>query len=321
MDWSDRIGRRIKLRDLHILIAIADTGSMAKAAAKLRISTPVVSKTMLDLEHTLAVRLLDRGPQGVELTPYGQALLQCGINVFDDMRQGVRSIEHLADPSSGNVRIGCTEIVMSSLVPAIAEKFLRQYPGVRLDVSLTNPGEQQIRELRERNIDLLITRGIGQLPGEDVQSEVLFDEPFVAVAGDPSRWAKKRNVALADIIEEPWVLPSYQSAPGALIAEMFRDAGLQPPQPSLSTISSQCTITLISTGQFVGFLPTSVASFNARRGGLKILPIRLRSPRVPLAIIFVKNRTMSPAVGLFISCAREVVRSLVRSPGVRANEL
>lgn len=313
MDWSDRIGRRIKLRDLHILMTIADTGSMAKAAAKLRISTPVVSKTMLGLEHTLAVRLLDRGPQGVELTPYGRALLQCGINVFDDMRQGVRAIADLADPSSGEVRIGCTEIVMSNLVPVIAGKFLRQHPQVRLDVSLTNPGEQQIRELQDRKIDLLITRGLGQFAESDFDTEILFDEAFVVVAGDRSRWAKKRSAGLADLIKEPWVLPPYHTAPGALIAEMFRKAGLQPPQPSLSTISSQCTIALISTGQFVGFLPTSIASLNARRGGLKILPLRLASPRVPLAIVFVKNRTMSPAVGSFISCTRDVVTSLARS--------
>ena len=68
MDWSDRIGRRIKLRDLHILMAIADTGSMAKAAARLRISHPAISKTISDIEGTLGVRLLDRGSQGAELT-------------------------------------------------------------------------------------------------------------------------------------------------------------------------------------------------------------------------------------------------------------
>jgi DNA-binding transcriptional LysR family regulator len=312
MDWSDRIGRRIKLRDLHILMAIADTGSMAKAAAKLRISTPVVSKTMLGLEHTLAVKLLDRGSRGVELTPYGRALLQCGINVFDDMRQAVRAIANLADPSSGEVRIGCTEIVMSNLVPVIAGKFLRQHPQVRLDVSLTNPGEQQIQELQDRKIDLLITRGLGEFAESDFNTEILFDEPFVVVAGDRSPWAKKRSFGLAHLIKEPWVLPPYHTAPGALIAEMFRDAGLQPPQPSLSTISSQCTIALISTGQFVGFLPASIASLNARRGALKILPLRLASPRVPLAIVWVKNRTMSPAVDLFISCTRDVVTSLAR---------
>src|ERR1700751_2631765 len=86
MDWSDRIGRRIKLRDLHVLLAVAEAGSMAKASQKLAISHPVVSKTISDLEHTLGVKLFDRTSQGVEVTRYGAALLKCGVNVFDEMR-------------------------------------------------------------------------------------------------------------------------------------------------------------------------------------------------------------------------------------------
>ena len=72
MDWSDRVGRRVKLRDLHILLAVAEQGSMTKASAKLAISHPVVSKTISDLEQTLGVKLFERNSQGVELTAYGQ---------------------------------------------------------------------------------------------------------------------------------------------------------------------------------------------------------------------------------------------------------
>ena len=93
MDWSDRIGRRIRLRDLHVVLAVAEAGSMAKAAQKLAISHPVVSKTISDLEHTLGVKLFDRTSQGVELTAYGQVVLKCGVNVFDDMRQGLKQID------------------------------------------------------------------------------------------------------------------------------------------------------------------------------------------------------------------------------------
>ena len=105
MDWSDRVGHRIQLRDLHVLMAIADTGSMAKAAAKLGISHPAISKTISEIEGTLGVRLFDRNSQGVELTAHGEVLLRCGINVFDEMQQGLRSLEHLSDPNSGEVRL------------------------------------------------------------------------------------------------------------------------------------------------------------------------------------------------------------------------
>ena len=311
MDWSDRIGRRIKLRDLHILMAVADTGSMAKAAARLGISHPAVSKAISEIEGTLGVRLFDRGSQGAELTAYGEVLLRCGINVFDEMQQGLRSLEHLSDPNSGEVRLGCTDIILHSLVPAIVRDFSKKHPGVQLDVKLTNPGGHQIQELRERKIDLLITRATGQQ--DDFHSEALFDEPFVFVVGAHSELARMRRIALKDIIKGNWVLPPYDSAPGALIAEVFRASGFSPPKPVVKTIAIQLTVSLIASGEFVGILPASVAALSAHRTTLRALPLKSAGPRISAEIVFLKNRTLSPAVEAFINCAREVTKSLVRA--------
>src|SRR3989440_5514292 len=134
MDWADRIGRRVRLRDLHIVLAVADAGSMAKASTHLSISHPVVSKTISELEHTLGVRLFDRNPQGVELTAYGRALLKCGVIVFDEMRQGLKQIEFLTDPDGGELRVGCPEIMIAGILPPTVERFSHQYPRVRLHV-------------------------------------------------------------------------------------------------------------------------------------------------------------------------------------------
>src|ERR1700730_10179877 len=107
VDWESRIGRRLRLRDLHIFFAVADCGSMAKAGTRLRVTQPAISKAIGDLEAAVGVRLVDRSPRGVEPTAYGYALLKCGVAVFDELRQGIRSIEALADPTAGEVRIGC----------------------------------------------------------------------------------------------------------------------------------------------------------------------------------------------------------------------
>src|SRR5215475_13992522 len=104
MQWTDRIGRRVKLRDLHILLAVVQEGSMSRAADRLAISHPVVSKTIANLEHVLGVRLLDRTAQGTEPTAYGRALLACGTIVFDEMRRGVQQIAFLSDPTVGDLR-------------------------------------------------------------------------------------------------------------------------------------------------------------------------------------------------------------------------
>src|SRR5215470_15827993 len=105
MEWSERIGRRLKLRDLHILLAAAQCKSIAKAADQLAVSQPVVSKAIADLERMLDARLVDRDRHGAEPTIYGEALLQRGIAAFDELRQGVKDVELLVDPTAGRLRI------------------------------------------------------------------------------------------------------------------------------------------------------------------------------------------------------------------------
>ena len=106
-EWDLHMGRRVRLRDLHILLAVAQWGSMAKAASNLGISQPAVSEAIAGLEHALAVRLLERDRRGVRPTPQGQALMRAGKAAFDELRQGIKQIDMLSDPGSGELRIAC----------------------------------------------------------------------------------------------------------------------------------------------------------------------------------------------------------------------
>src|SRR5215204_3000021 len=109
MAQARRTERRIKLRDLQILVTVAKTGSMGKAAAALAVSQPVVSKAVSDMERVLKVRLFDRTPAGIEPTPYGKALVEAGNAVFDELRGGLAAIEFLTNPTAGQITLGCTE--------------------------------------------------------------------------------------------------------------------------------------------------------------------------------------------------------------------
>jgi DNA-binding transcriptional LysR family regulator len=316
MDWSDRIGRRVRLRDLHILLAVAESGSMAKASAKLSISHPVVSKAISELEQTLGVSLFDRSSQGVAPTQYGRALLDAAVNVFDEMRQGFRRIEFLADPTSGELAVGCPEIILAGVLPAITEHFLGQHPRVQLRVIHADTALMQFDQLRKHNVELLIGRMPRPFVEEDLVSEPLFDEPFSVVAGRDSQWARRRRVELADLAAETWVLPPPDSVPGISIAEIFREHGLKHPRAGVLTLSVQLTATLIATGRFVGMLPNSVARFSADRVGLKILPVKVPTVLGSVVVITVKNRTPSPLAQLFINSARAVAKS-ISAPALR----
>jgi len=184
MQWSDRIGRRLKLRDLHILMAVAKSGSMGKAAADLAISQPSISKAIADVEHTVGLRLLDRGPHGIELTIYGRALLQCGTAVFDELRQGVNALEFLTDPTAGELRFGCTETMAAGVVSAVSDRVTRQNPRVVFQLI---PGDSVTlvnRELRQRTIDFAIGPIFRLKLDEDVGADILFDDQFVVMAGE-----------------------------------------------------------------------------------------------------------------------------------------
>jgi DNA-binding transcriptional LysR family regulator len=215
--WEARIGRRIRLRDLHVLLTVVQRGSMAKAARHLSVSQPAISKAITDLEHTLRVRLLDRGPQGIEPTVYGSALVRRGLAVFDELHQAVGEIAFIANPTVGEVRIGCNESLSAALLPAVVERLSAQHPGVTVHISqMSRPITLEIQQLRERNVDLIIGRGIFPIPEDDLNAEVLFEEPLLVVSGAQSRWVRRRKLELADLIDAKWILYPPNEPPGLL---------------------------------------------------------------------------------------------------------
>ena len=151
IDWESQIGRRLKLRDLHVFSTVVQHGSMAKAAQHLGVSQPSVSEVIADLEHALGVRLLDRSAQGVELTIYGGALLKRSVVVFDELKQSIRDIEFLSDATTGEVRIACTQSVEYTLLPEIILRFSEQYPRVEVYADLIG-NSKEFSGLRERNM-------------------------------------------------------------------------------------------------------------------------------------------------------------------------
>src|SRR5215475_12051561 len=132
--WEQEIGRRLRLRDLFVFFTVVEYGSMAKAAAKLGVSTPSISEVIAALEHALGVRLLDRTPKGVVATSYGEALLARGKAAFDELRQGIRDIEFIADPDAGELRIGCPESIAAGFLVSVLQKFTSEHPRVRFHV-------------------------------------------------------------------------------------------------------------------------------------------------------------------------------------------
>src|SRR5262245_57485565 len=241
-DWDGHIGRRLKLRDLHVFFAVVQLGSMTKAAGQLRVSPPAVSQIIADLEHALGVSLFDRSPQGVEPTTYGRALLKGAAAAFDDLKQTIKEIEFLADPTVGEAKIGCPETV-AAILPPIIRRFYQRYPGVTLHVADVVAPTLDLPQIRDRTLDLALVRVLGSVIrnqfAEDFNVEVLFGDETVIVVGAHTPWARRRKVGLTDLVNAPWVLPPADSLNSIIVKEAFRACGLHAPKISLVTFSVQ----------------------------------------------------------------------------------
>jgi len=309
MQIDHRMGSRLKLRDLNIFLVVVEGGSMSKAASQLAISQPAISKAVSNLEYALGVPLLERRPRGVEPTLYGRALIKRSLAVFDELRQSVREIEFLADPTRGEVKIGCTQPLAAGLVPAVIDRITRRHPKTSFHVSEGDLGVLQ-EELRDRKIELVMGRTRSSILDEDLKSEVLFGDRFLVVAGLRNKWAHRRKIHISELLGEAWTLPPSGGMAGSLIAETFHAAGVSAPQPRASTYSLAFHLVLLATGRYLCLLPESTIRLSGKYLPLKVLPVKLPAPQ-PVRIITLKNRMLNPVAKLFIESAHGIIQQFL----------
>jgi DNA-binding transcriptional LysR family regulator len=318
IDWERQIGRRLKLRDLHVFSTVVQRGSMAKAAQHLGVSAPAVSEVIADLEHALGVRLLDRSAQGIESTIYGDALLKRSVAVFDELKQSIRDIQFLSDATTGEVRIGSMEAPWFALLPDVILRFSKQYPRIKVHTDLVDHSEV-FRGLRERRYDCVLMAGLQDIAADDLKAEILYDDISIVVARAHSKWVSRRKIDLAELIDEPWVFSGPTSWGRPRGEEIFRAGGLSRPEPMVTADSIILRARLVAGSPYLALFVTSVLRrLIADNYAVAALPVDLRANAWSVGIVTLKNRTLSPVVERFLACVREVAASLAGKPGGRA---
>jgi len=312
MDEIERIERLLRLHDVRILLSVVQAGSMHKAAKLLATSQPAVSRAIADLENALGVRLLDRTAAGIQPTLFGHAIIKRGLAVFNELQQGIKDIKFLTDPTSGELRIACSEYAAAGPVMAVIDQLTRRHPGIVFDV-VTGPVLTVSSALRERRVELAVTRIVDFADQDDVMAENLFDDDFVVVAAMQNPWTRRRRIELAELVNEPWTLPPRDSGIGTFARDVFRARGLKPPRAAVVAYSMHLRNRLLATGRFLTILPTYAVTLAGKPASLKILPVDLGNARGTMAIFTLKNRTISPLAELFIKTARAVVKSLPKA--------
>ena len=216
----------------------------------------------------------------------------------------------MSDPTAGELRIGALEAVAAGLLAATIERLSRKHPRIIFHVtSALSHNTLYTHDLRERKLDLAMGR-LTSIVEDEFKTEILFNEQLYVVAGTTSPWARRRRVRLAELVNEPWILPPETFVSGLLAVEAFHASGLEVPRATVLTLSLHIRNGLLASGRYLTILPGNMLRFGANYLPLKVLPIELPIKPRPVGIVTLRNRTLNPVAQLFLDCAREVARPL-----------
>jgi DNA-binding transcriptional LysR family regulator len=308
MDWEHRVGRGLRLKDLHTLQIVAEIGSMAQASQRLAISQPAISKAIADLEHTLGAPLLDRSARGVELTEHGRVLVERSRVIFDEVKQGIKEIEHLADPTQGDVRIGTIEPV-SAVLSEIVSALTPRYPRITYNITVGDT-DMLVGMLRQRTLDVVLTRWNALTQADDLAAETLYRSTLVVVADKNHPMAKRRRLQLADLMQEQWALSPPNTFLGRVVADLFERKKLSLPSSVVTTTSILMRLNLMANGPFLSVLPTTMLRHRSYKAWLCALRVDLGDPTGPIAAITIRDRRHGGAVKMFLNTSRAMCKEL-----------
>jgi DNA-binding transcriptional LysR family regulator len=312
MKFDDKLGRRVKLREMRILLAAVRWGSLAKAAENLGLSQPAISKAIAGLEDTFGGALLDRSHAGVQPTAQGKILLQRAMNIFDELRLAGEEMAQIADPTRGSVRVACAHAVSAGFLPRVLDALNHAHPGIRYSV-LEAERAQIFRALRAREVDLVVARPPVEEAGSDLAFDALYEEKLYVVAGARHPLAnRRRRLVPAELASQDWILPTADMAVGQLVETFFRDMKIPVPQAVISSMSIHVTCALLDTGRFVSVLPGSLLAFAPVRDALRVLPANVSETSGPVGVTTVKHRRLTPVAKLFVDHARKIAAQLER---------
>jgi DNA-binding transcriptional LysR family regulator len=307
MNALESAARRVTLRELRLLLAVARSGSILKAAGEIGLTQPALSKAIRDLEATFGVPLFDRSNRGVSPTPQGEILLKRATGVFEELRQAADELQTLADADRGELRLGGTPAVCAGLLPHAIGAVRRQRPGFRFQIAELESGKLA-GEVAARSIDL----GIGRehsASSDDLVFERLFDDRLFVVAGERHPLAGRKPVRLKETARYPWALPSLEGSVTAHLQAQFRLQGVSPPDPVVTTMSMLVRHELVASHAFLTVMYGSTLRFGRLPSALRVLPIDLSSG-IPVGLIRSRNRTLAPTVEAFMQVLRDAARPM-----------
>jgi DNA-binding transcriptional LysR family regulator len=285
----------VRYRRLGYFVAVAEELSFTRAAQRLHMAQPPLSQQIALLEKEVGTPLFDRSRRTIRLTAAGAALLPEARRLLTDLDETVRMVRSVGDGTVGRLTVGFVPSAINGVLPDLLREFRATHPAVELTLREIAP-DAQLRAVHDGRLDVAVLYLPISEPG--LAQRRLASEELLLALPEAHPAGAARTVALADVAEEPFVLPERHDVPGlhAAVTTLFADAGVTPRVAQRGVWLIQTVLGLVAAGIGLAVVPSSAATLHRR--GVILRPVEGRNHQLDVAAIWRRDNTSSPLKGL-----------------------
>jgi DNA-binding transcriptional LysR family regulator len=308
----DRAVTRLKLRQLRLLVAVGQYGSIQHAARELQVSQPAATKLIQDLELDFEVKLFKRTNRGVIPTVYGEALIRHGKLILAQVSNAAQELDDLTEGSSGRVVIGTLLAASPNLLPSAIEILLTDRPNVAIKV-VEGTNDALMPALVSGEIDMIVGRLAAYRLKAKLAQEKLFDDRVLAVVGKQHPLARKKSISFKQIRPFGWILPPLETTLRRQVDQYFVSQNQYIPPTVLESVSYLTNRSLFQTRDLIGLMPAHVVSYDIENGLLVEVDWAVPFGKGPVGVTYRGPDSLSPAATAFLAALRQTAEAMRKS--------
>ena len=303
MEKNGLFSQRIRLRHLHTFVAVAQQGTLGRAAETLNLSQPALSKTLNELEQLTGTRLFERGRLGAQLTLVGEQFLTHAVKVLDALNTAGQALNRKEGMNSDVVRIGALPTAALGILPTVIGQFHKQQKDITLQVATMN-NTMLLAGLKSGDVDI----GIGRMSDPELMSglnyELLFLESLKLVVR-PGHPLLQETVTLSRVMEWPVVVSPKGTIPRQNAETLLQSQGCKIPPGCIETLSASLSRQLTLDYDYVWFVPSGAVKDDLRQGTLTALPVTAPGAGEPIGILTRVDTPLSTGAQTLLSAIRK----------------
>lgn len=307
MEKNVLFSQRIRLRHLHTFVAVAQQGTLGRAAETLNLSQPALSKTLNELEQLTGTRLFERGRLGAQLTLVGEQFLTHAVKVLDALNTAGQALNRKEGMNPDVVRIGALPTAALGILPTVIGQFHQQQKDITLQVATMN-NTMLLAGLKSGEIDI----GIGRMSDPELMSglnyELLFLESLKLVVR-PGHPLLQETVTLSRVMDWPVVVSPKGTIPRQNAETLLQSQGCKIPAGCIETLSASLSRQLTVDYDYIWFVPSGAVKDDLRRGLLSALPVPTQGAGEPIGILTRVDATLTSGAQILLSAIRKSMPS------------